>query len=167
MQTHPKQLIPLAMFLVLAAVGCEEDENRRLAEMSERHEERQAEQNRNTAELHRKVVELQREIQAEQAAISQQRDRLETERQFIATQRRWDSLVAAAITNIGLLLACSLPLALAWLLLARPPDSGDEQAVVEIMLDDLTAKHPLLLNRIDEVSPRRLLETADAPDDAT
>ena len=144
------------MMVILATVGCENDENRRLADMSERHEQRQAEQNRNAAELHRKVVELQRDVQAERAAIGQQRNRLESERQSIASERRWDSLVAAAITNVGLLLACSLPLALAWLLLARPPDSGDERAVVEIMLDDLTAKQPLLLYRSDEDSPRRL-----------
>lgn len=144
------------MMVILTTVGCENDENRRLAEMSERHEQRQAEQNRNAAELHRKVVELQSDVQAERAAIGQQRDRLESERHFIACERRWDSLVAAAITNVGLLLACSLPLVLAWLLLARPPDTGDEQAVVEIMLDDLTAIQPLLLYRNDEDSPRRL-----------
>ncbi|WP_286765570.1 MULTISPECIES: hypothetical protein [Rhodopirellula] len=156
MRTQPNLLIPLAMIVILTTVGCEEDENRRLAEMSERHEQRQAEQNRNAAELHRKVVELQRDVQTERAAIGQQRDRLESERHSIASERRWDSLVAAAITNVGLLLACSLPLALVWLLLARPPDTGDEQAVVEIMLDDLTAKEPLLLYRCDEDSPRRL-----------
>ncbi len=164
MRTHPKLLIPL---VILTTVGCEEGESRRLAAMSERHEQRQAEQNRSTAELHRKVVELQRDVQAERTAIGQQRDRLESERQSIASQRRWDSLVAAAITNVGLLLACLLPLALAWLLLARPPDTGDEQAVVEIMLDDLTAKQPLILYRRDENSPRRLKDSTEHSEDSS
>lgn len=167
MRTQIKLLIPLAMIVVLTTVGCEEEENRRLVEMSERHEQRQAEQNRNTAELHRKVVELQRDVQAEKTAIGQQRDRLESERQAMASQRRWDSLVAAAITNIGLLLACSLPLALAWLLLSRPPDTGDEQAVVEIMLDDLTAKQPLLLYRRDEDSPHRLTDSTEHSEESS
>ncbi|TWU40057.1 hypothetical protein Q31b_34010 [Novipirellula aureliae] len=166
MRTNHILLIPLATIVMLTTVGCEEDENRRLADMSERHEKRQAEQNRDTAELHRKVVELQRDVQSERASIGQQRDRLESERHAIASQRRWDSLVAAAITNVGLLLACSLPLVLAWLLLARPPATGDEQALVEIMLDDLTAKQPLLLNRSDNISPRRLTDSAEVSDDS-
>ena len=91
---------------------------------------------------------------AVQAGV-EQRDRLK------ANAKRW-LLSGVGIhssrrrSNIGLLLACSLPLALAWLLLARPPDTGDEQAVVEIMLDDLTAKQPWLLYSADEDSPHDL-----------
>ncbi|WP_430454373.1 hypothetical protein [Rhodopirellula europaea] len=164
MRTPPNPFTSIAMIVILTTVGCEKDENTRLAEMSERHEQRQAEQNRHSAELQRSVAELQRDVQAERAAIGHQRDRLESERQSIASQRWWDSLVAAAITNVGMLLACSLPLALAWLLLARPQDAGDDHAMVEIMLDDLTAKQPFLLSRNDAPPPHRLAESSDGSD---
>ena len=166
MRTHPMLLIPLATIVILTTFGCNENENQRFADMSERHEQRQAEQNRQTADLQREVVALQHDVQSELAEIGHQRDDLESERQSLASQRRWDSLVAAAITNIGLLLACLLPLVLAWLLLVRPPDTGDEQAIVEIMLDDLTAPKPLLLNRRDESSPRRLAESVERSDES-
>lgn len=159
MRTRPILLIPLATIVILTTSGCNENENQQLAEMSERHEQRQAEQNRHAAELHREVVALQRDVQSELAAIGNQRDELETERQSLASQRRWDSLIAAAITNVGLLIACLMPLALAWLLLVRPPDAGDEKAIVEIMLDDLTSPTPLLHCRPDQSSPPRLAES--------
>ncbi|WP_345320100.1 hypothetical protein [Novipirellula rosea] len=158
MRTKTILLIPLAMIVTLTTIGCEENENRRLADMSERHEQRQAEQNRQATKLHRDMVALQHDVQSERAEIGQQRDALETERHSLASERRWDSLVAAAITNVGLLIACLLPLALAWLLLVRPPETGDEQVIVEIMLDDLTASRPLLLHRSQETSPRHLTD---------
>jgi len=157
-------LRPLLTIVILTAIGCNKNENQRLAEMSERHEQRQAEQNRQTAEIHRDIIALQHEVQSERAAIGHQRDELEDERRSVA-ERRWDSLVAVAITNIGLLLACLLPLALAWRLLVRPPDTGDEQAILEIMLDDLTSSTPLLLNRSQESAPRRLVDAAEDESD--
>ncbi len=166
MRKYPMPLIPLATIVILATSGCKESEDRRLAEMSERHEQRQAEQNRQTAELQRSVVELQRDVQLERAEIGHQRDSLENERRSLASERRMDSLVAVAITNVGLLLACLLPLALAWLLLSRPSDAGDEHAIVEAMLDDLTAPKPLLLSRSNEMKPRRMTDSTARLDDS-
>ncbi len=150
MRTRHHLLISLATILILTSTGCDEDKDDRLAAMSQRHERRQAEQNQKAAELHREVVSLQRAVQTERAEIGRQRDQLEQARQALASERRWDSLVAAAITNIDLLLACLLLLVIAWLLLARPPTTEGDQAVVDAMLDDLTSPNPMLVHRSDE-----------------
>jgi hypothetical protein len=169
MQTHKMILMPIVAALMLTAIGCDEEENKRLAEMAERHIERQAEQNRQVTELQREVAEgsrrlveadaqarqemvtLQREVQAERSEVGWQRDLLEGERRELAAKRRLDPIVAAAITNIGLLLACLLPLVLCWYLLQRRVEPADDQAVAEVLLEDLVADRPLLLPRTDGI----------------
>jgi hypothetical protein len=169
MQTHKLILMPIVAALMLTAIGCDEEENKRLAEMAERHIERQAEQNRQVTELQREVAEgsrrlveadaqarqemvtLQREVQAERSEVGWQRDLLEGERRELAAKRRLDPIVAAAITNIGLLLACLLPLVLCWYLLQRRVEPADDQAVAEVLLEDLVADRPLLLPRTDGI----------------
>jgi hypothetical protein len=169
MQTHKLILMPIVAALMLTAIGCDEDENKRLAEMAERHLERQAEQSHQVTELQREVAEgsrrlveadaqarqemvtLQREVQAERSEVGWQRDLLEGERRELAAKRRLDPIVAAAITNIGLLLACLLPLVLCWYLLQRRVEPADDQAVAEVLLEDLVADRPLLLPRTDGI----------------
>jgi len=169
MQTHKLILAPFVVMLMLTAIGCDEEENKRLAEMAERHLERQAEQNRQVTELQREVAEgsrqlveadakarqemvaLQREVQAERNEVGRQRDLLEGERRDLAAKRRFDPIIAAAITNIGMLLACLLPLVLCWYLLGRRVEPADDQAVAEVLLEDLVTDRPLLLPRADSV----------------
>jgi hypothetical protein len=131
--------------------------------MAEKHLDRQAEQNRQMSELQRQVAEganrlveadakaredlvaLQRELQADHAAVGHQRDQLEVERRELAAKRRLDPIVAAALSNVGLLLACVLPLALCWYLLHPRVQPADDQAIAEILLQDLVSDQPLLL----------------------
>ncbi len=187
MQTHKMILMPIVAALMLTAIGCDEEENKRLAEMAERHIERQAEQNRQVTELQREVAEgsrrlveadaqarqemvtLQREVQAERSEVGRQRDLLEGERRDLAAKRRLDPIVAAAITNIGLLLACLLPLVLCWYLLQRRVEPADDQAVAEVLLEDLVADRPLLLPRTDGIRAiglRAEREDSRSPDDS-
>ena len=137
----------MILVVILPTTGCKEDKDDRLVRMSERHEQRQAEQTQQANQLHREVTAMQREVQAERTAIGQQRDKLETDRRTLARERRFDSLTAAAIGNASLWLACLLPLAIAWLLLRQPDSPADEQAIVEVMLEDLVSDKPLLLTR--------------------
>jgi hypothetical protein len=187
MQTHKMILMPIVAALILTAIGCDEEENKRLAEMAERHIERQAEQNRQVTELQREVAEgsrrlveadaqarqemvtLQREVQAERSEVGRQRDLLEGERRDLAAKRRLDPIVAAAITNIGLLLACLLPLVLCWYLLQRRVEPADDQAVAEVLLEDLVSDRPLLLPLTDGVRAIGLRAERDdsrSPDDS-
>jgi hypothetical protein len=149
--------------LMLTTTGCDENENKRLADMAERNVERQAAQNRQMSELQSEVargartlveadakaraelVALERDAQAERAEIGRQRDSLEEERRDLATRRWLDPIIAASITNIGLLAACLLPLVLCWYLLHRRVEPADDQAIAEVLLDDLVADRPLLL----------------------
>ncbi len=187
MQTHKLIHMPIVAALMLTAIGCDEDENKRLAEMAERHLERQAEQSRQVTELQREVAEgsrrlveadaqarqemvtLQREVQAERNEVGRQRDVLEGERRELAAKRRLDPIVAAAITNVGLLLACLLPLVLCWYLLTCRVEPADDQAVAEVLLEDLVADRPLLLPRTDGVRAIGLRAERDvsrSPDDS-
>jgi hypothetical protein len=91
------------------------------------------------------LVALQQELQAEQAEISRQRDLLEQERQAIARERRTSPVIANAVLQIGLLLICLLPLILSWYVLRGPTATDGDDAITEVLIDDLTADEPRLL----------------------
>ena len=158
MQRTPILQLCTMMIVILSATGCKEDKDDRLVRKSEQHERRQAEQTQQANKLHREVTAMQREVQVERTAIGQQRDQLETDRRSLAKERRYDSLVATASRNDGLWLASLLPLAIAWLLLRELDSRGSEQAIVEVMLEDLVADKPRLLMRLpdDNTSVPRL-----------
>ena len=93
---------------------------------------------------------MQRELQAERSEIGRQRDAIEDERRRIADTRRLDPIIATAISNIGLLAACLLPLVLCWYLLHCRVEPTDDRAVTELLLDDIVTDRPLLLTRIED-----------------
>ena len=117
----------LAAVLLCALSGCEEDE---LAKAAREAAKQSAEQQRQLAQMQAEVARgasqlvesdskartelaaLQRDLQKDQAEIGRQRDQLEADRRQIAELRHRDPLIAAAITSIGLVLACLLPLLL-------------------------------------------------------
>ena len=153
-------VVVIAM-LTLVATGC--DENKRLAEQAERHAARQAEQNVRMAEMQREVaagarqlveadakarveiVELQKGVQTERVDIGHQRDLLEADRREIAADRYFEPLVAGAIAQVGLLIACVLPLLICWQLLTQPIEPTDDGTVTEFLLRDMVSESPLLL----------------------
>ncbi|REJ92498.1 MAG: hypothetical protein DWQ35_12095 [Planctomycetota bacterium] len=156
MKTHKLLFIPVIAMLIATAMGCEEDQNKRLVEMAERHLKNQAEQSRRMADLQKEVAEgtrrlveadaqSRKEMVALQREVGQQRDALEEKRRETAAKRRMDPIIATAITQFGLLLACLLPLALCWHLLRRPVEPADDTAVAELLLEDLVTDRPLLL----------------------
>jgi hypothetical protein len=163
MHKHNPLTILILAIVLLTTIGCSSNENQRLAEMAERHSQRQAEQNNRMAELQHEVAEgsrrlveadaqarqdfvaMNRDAQTERTEIGRQRDALEEERRNLAARRWRDPIIAATITNLGLLAACLLPLVLCWYLLRRPVEPADDQVVAEVLLEDLVARHPLLL----------------------
>lgn len=139
----------LAICLVVA--GCESSDER-LVWFAEQSAQRQAEQNREMAALNREVAQahqeligLQQDLEKQQAEINRGRDLLESERREIAKQRHRDPILAAAINNVGLILACLVPLALAGYLLYCLRDRSDDQVVSEILIEELVSEHPVLL----------------------
>ena len=161
----------LAAVLLCALCGCAEDE---LSKAAREAAKQSAEQQRQLAQMQAEVARgagqlveadakaraelaaLQRDLQQDQAEVGRQRDQLETDRRQIAEQRHRDPLIAAAITSIGLILACLLPLLLCWALLRRPPLDGEaEAALAEFLVQDLMSDHPVLL---PAHAPHALLE---------
>ena len=164
MKNRKLMILPMVVMLMWATIGCDENENARLAQMAEQNLQRQAEQNQRMADLQREIaagtqllvqadaearkeiLAVQQQLQGEQARIGQQRDVLEQERRTIALQRHRDPLIAQAIAGIGLLLACLLPLVLCWHLLREPTEPADDGLVAEVLLADLVAPDSLLLD---------------------
>lgn len=154
----------LWMLPILPMMGCEEDPDERVAEVAMESAARQAEQNQQMAELQQHVAEgtrqlvdadsqarqelaeLQRELRSDQAEIGRQRDALESERREIASDRYWDSILGTSIYAGAGILACLLPLLLCgWLLHATRDKQGTDEALAELLVQELTSDRPLLL----------------------
>ncbi len=160
-----KRRLPASLLICLIA-GCGSDDTR-LVQLSKEHEARQAEQNLKMAELQKSVADgskrlveaeaesrekllaMQDNLRADQAHVGQQRDTLEGERREIAAQRNRDPIVAAAIVQAGLFLACLLPLVLAGYLVyaMRHTASQDDAVVAELLVSELVSERPMLLGR--------------------
>jgi hypothetical protein len=146
-----RHTIPLAILTALFS-GCKEDDE------LQRSLQRQAEQivgaSRNLVEADAKargeLIELQQNlqegVQTERQSLDRQHQDMEAERQIIARQRYRDPLVAAAIVNTGVLLACIAPLLLAFWVL-RSSWGQESAGVEELLIHELTSDNPVLLPR--------------------
>lgn len=158
-----KRILP-AILLICLIVGCGSNDER-LVTMANEHECRQAEQTLRMADLEKQIAEgskklveadaesrekflaMQDHLRADQAAIGTQRDALEADRREIAAQRNRDPIIAASIMQVGLYIACLLPLILAGYLVwaMRHTSSQDDAIVTEFLVTEIVAEHPLLL----------------------
>ena len=161
MKFTPMTVIGTVAILAQMTAGCKSDE--RLAEMASRSVEIQAEQNAQAAELQKDITEgtrrlveadavarqetlaMQRELQEQHAELGEQRDSLEDDRRQIASQRYVHPIIATAITQVGLALACVLPLVICWQLLKVRSEPADDQEIAEVLLNDLMTSEPVLL----------------------
>jgi hypothetical protein len=149
--------------LIAPLIGCGETDPR-VVQVAMESTQRQAEQNRQMVELQQRVAEgtkqlvdadaqarqqlaeLQRELRSDQAEVGRQRDALESERRTIATERRWDSILGTSIYAGAGILACLLPLLLCgWLLHATRDKQGTDEALAELLVEELVTDRPLLL----------------------
>lgn len=144
------RIVTAAVLLAVVASCSEEDP--RLARFAEESVRQQAGQNREMSQLNREVaqahqdlVELQQNVEKRQAEVDHQRDQLEAERRDIAGQRFRDPILAAAISNVGMVAACLVPLALAAYLLYCLGNRSDDGAVGELLIEELARDRPLLL----------------------
>jgi len=164
-------LMILAAATLVTVTGC--DENARVARVAQEAADRQADQNKELARLNRETAEgtkrlvgadaetrkelasLQRDLQAAASEVGRQRDALEADRRELDARRHRDSVVAAAIQSAAVVVACVLPLVVAWYLLRSVRDEGDDPVVTEVLITELTTDHPRLLTPRDgrEVAP--------------
>jgi hypothetical protein len=147
--------------LISLLIGCGETDPR-VVQVAMESTRRQAEQNKQMADLQQHVAEgtkqlvdadaqarqqlaeLQRELRTDQAEVSRQRDALESERRVIASERRWDSILGTSIYAGAGILACLLLLC-GWLLHATRDKQGTDEALAELLVEELVADRPLLL----------------------
>ena len=90
--------------------------------------------------------ESQSAIQVERQSIDRQREDLESERRDIADKRHRTPIIAAAVTQAGLILACLAPLALCvYLLWSLRSTAAEDEAVTELLVEELSSDRPRLL----------------------
>ena len=151
-----RNMIPIAIIII--AIGCQTDSDR-VAELASRHATEQSELSRQTVELQTELVEgtrqlveadsqsrrdfleLEGKLDEQRAEIGHRHDELESERRLIAKQRYRDPIIANAVTAIGALLACLLPLLLAGYLLKCQLGDQEEYAITEVLLEEIASGH--------------------------
>lgn len=147
--------------IVLIAIGCQSDSDR-VAELASRHAAQQNELSRETVKLQNELVEgtqklveadaqarrdfleLEGQLAEQRAEVGRRHDELEDERREIAKHRYRDPIVANALIAAATLLACLLPMLLAGWLLRSQLDATDDYTATEILLDEISARHPAL-----------------------
>ena len=171
------------LVLVTLAIGCSSSDDR-LIDLSQKSTERQAEQNRLIETNNRQVIEatnrlveadaksraenleLHRQIEGERANVNQRRDALEQERRQIAVERNRDPIIAESIQLSAGLIAAVLPLLVCLYLLRALFDKPNQDALAELLVEDLVSRQPLLSNsallNLPEISGNPRL-SANAP----
>ena len=172
--------------ILLTSIGCNSNENSRVAELATQQLKRQADQNRRMSELQQEVasgsrelveadanarqemVTLQREMQTERNEIGHQRDQLEAERREIADRRNRDPIIAAAITRVAFVVVSLLPLLICWLLLQQKVEPADKNEITELLLDDLVSSEPRLMPPAKtDPAKLRLTDLLQSPDNSS
>lgn len=119
------------------------EESHQLAEAAKELVKRDAEARRELIAAQQKLTS---QLNEQQSTIYTGHEQLEQDRREIAEQRQRDPIVAAVIQNVGLVIACLLPLLVAvqviWQMQSQEPDHA---AVAELLTLELTSKEPLLL----------------------
>ncbi len=118
------------------------------------------------AEMFRAHQQLTSKLHEERAQIDLQRSELERERREIATQRAREPVIAAAMEQVGMLLACLFPLLVAAYALSqldRSPPEADELA--DLLAQELVGNNQHLSSSTDSPllgSEQQRLPTKDA-----
>jgi hypothetical protein len=152
--------VVLVILLILVIPGCKSNDDR-LVDLAREHAVRQAEAQRQMTDLQKQVTEgsrrlveadarareeltvMQHDLRADAAEIGHQRDQMEAERREIATQRHRDPVVAAVILDIGIVLACLLPLGVCiYVLWSLRRTSDSDDALVEVLIEEVVADRP-------------------------
>ena len=129
------------------------EESHQLAETAKELVEHDAEARR---ELIAAQQELTSQLNDQQATVDAGRGQLEQDRREIAEQRHRDPIVATAIQNTGLVIACLLPLIVAvYVIRQMQSQEPDHAAVAEMLTLELTSDEPRLLPG-PQLRPRKL-----------
>ncbi|MDF1845507.1 MAG: hypothetical protein P1U77_29210 [Rubripirellula sp.] len=168
-------LVPLALLAAIGCSKSPDYRDQRLAEMAQQTVSEQVKQNdrmadqaeavvaeshqlaeaakelvERDAEARRELIAAQQELTTQlndqQSAVDAGRQQLEQDRREIAEQRHRDPIIAAAISNFGLIIACLAPLCVAgWIIHRMQAQEADHAAVAELLTLEFTSDRPRLL----------------------
>ena len=108
--------------------------------------------------------ELTSQLNQQQAVVYAGRDQLEQERQQIAEKRHRDPVIAMAIENAGLAIACLLPLVICFFVIRQmQTQEPDHAAVAELLIQEFSGSlwRPVALEHHEH---RRLSDTSSEED---
>ena len=119
------------------------EESSQLAETAKKLVEHDAQTRR---EMIAAQTELTSQLNEQQSVVYAGRDQLEQERQQIAEKRQRDPVIAAAIENLGLAMACLLPLIVClYVIRQMQTQEPDHAAVAELLIQEFSGDQPRLL----------------------
>ena len=91
-------------------------------------------------------TELTSQLNQQQAVVYAGHDQLELERQQIAEKRHRDPVIAMAIENAGLAMACLLPLVICFFVIRQmQTQEPDHAAVAELLIQEFSGDQPRLV----------------------
>jgi hypothetical protein len=143
---------PLFLFLLLGALlvvlsGCDEDERQKTSHAQAEVAEASRQLVQADAKARGEIVGLQRDLQQGQDDVGRQRDQLENDRRQVADQRNRDPILANAILDVGMILACLLPLILCIVVVHALRDRTQTDATLtEILIEEIASDKPVLLS---------------------
>ena len=140
-------------------------ESSQLAETAKKLVEHDAQTRR---ELIAAQTELTSQLNQQQSVVYAGRDQLERERQQIAEKRHRDPVIAAAIENAGLAMACLLPLIVClYVIRQMHTQEPDHAAVAELLIQEFSGDQPRLFSgplwrplALEHHEDRRLSDTS-------
>ncbi len=161
--------------LILSVAGCSDSPDERLAEFAQQSMTEQRKQNERLADQSQAVVaeshqlaetakelvksdaaarreliaaqtEMNSQFNEQQSVIYSGHNQLEQDRRDIASQRHRDPIIATVIQNLGLTVACVLPLVVAVFVIRQmQSQEPDHAAVAEMLVLEMTSEEPRLL----------------------
>ena len=143
-----RPLLSVMMFgiLFVAFVGCDDEERQRVSRSQAQVAETSRELVQADAKTRGEIVALQRDVEKGQADLGRQRDQLESDRRQYADHRTRDPIIANVLLDVGVILACLLPLVLCIVLVRslRDPQETDS-TLTEILVEEIAGDKPVLL----------------------
>ncbi|HEX3659661.1 MAG TPA: hypothetical protein VHV55_27990 [Pirellulales bacterium] len=145
---HQTKTRAVLIALAILIAGCDEEE---LARQANEYAARQAEQNQQITKLNEQVAEgtkrlVESDAQMRQDFLVAHRD-LESERKQIATQRHRDPIIANALLDAALLVACVLPIVLAIYVVRNADKQSSDHGLAELLVQEFAIDQPMLLPR--------------------
>lgn len=142
---HRLLFLALAIFLTVLS-GCDEDERQKASRAQAEVAETSRQLVQADAKARGEIVALQRDLQQGQAELGRQRDQLENDRRQYADQRNRDPIVANVILDVGMIVACLLPLILCIVLVHALRDRTQaDSTLTEILVEEIASDQPMLL----------------------